>query len=108
MNSKKEIKMKKKVKYDERERAEKEALESTISQLEFYGRDYIRSAMQTISYAMPQLVNEIQGSSSKLCQALHLLEQVAVATEKRAAKLQSQLGNAAKIETVKGDIPEGK
>ena len=87
----------KKVKRDERELTEKEALEQ-IDQLEFYGKDYIRSAMRTISYAVPQLVNYIQGSSSKLCQALHLLEQVAVATEKRAAKLKSQLGSTAKKE----------
>lgn len=88
----------KKVKCDERELAEKEALEHKIDQLEFYGQSFIRSAMQTISYALPQLVNEIQDSSSKLCQALHLLEQVAVATEKRAAKLKSQLGSTAKKE----------
>ena len=89
----------KKVKRDERERlAEKEALEHKIDQLEFYSQSYIRSAMQTISYALPQLVNDIQGSSSKLCQALHLLEQVAVATEKHAAKLKSQLGSTAKKE----------
>ena len=86
----------KKVKRDERELAEKEALEEEIDQLEFYGQSYIRASMQTISFAVPQLVNEIQGSSSKLCQALHLLEQVAVATEKRAAKLKSQLGSTAK------------
>ena len=88
----------KKVKRDERELAGKEAFEYKIDQLEFYGQNYIRSAMQTISYAVPQLVNEIQGASSKLCQALHLLEQVAVATEKRAAKLKSQLGSTAKKE----------
>lgn len=87
-----------KVKRDERELAGKEALEHEIDQLEFYGQSYIRSAMQTISYALPQLVNDIQGSSGKLCQALHLLEQVAVATEKRAAKLKSQLGSTAKKE----------
>jgi len=87
----------KKVKCDEIELAEEEALEK-IDQLEFYGKNYIRSAMQTISYAVPQLVNDIQGSSSKLCQALHLLEQVAVATEKRAAKLKSQPGSTAKKE----------
>jgi len=73
---------------------EKTELEFEIEQLEFYGQNYIRSAMQTISYAVPQLVNYVQGSSSKLCQALQLLEQVAVATEKLAAKLQSQLSNA--------------
>lgn len=78
--------------------ATKEELEDKIDQLEFYGQNYICSAMQTISYAVPQMVNEIQGSSSKLCQALHLLEQVAVATEKRAAKLKSQLGSTAKKE----------
>ena len=38
----------KKVKCDERELAEKEALEHKIDQLEFYGQSYIRSAMQTI------------------------------------------------------------
>ena len=87
----------KKVKCDEREIAEEEALEK-IDQLEFYGHDYIRSAMRTISYAVPQLVNEIQGSSSKLCQAFRLLERVAVAAEMRAAKLKSQLGSTAKKE----------
>ena len=50
--------------------------------------------MQTISYAVPQLVNNVRGSSSKLCQVLQLLEQVATETEKLAAKLQSQLDNA--------------
>lgn len=88
----------KEVKCDERELAGKEALEHEIDQLEFYGQSYIRGAMRTISFAVPQLVNDIHGSSSKLCQALHLLEQVAVATEKRAAKLKSQLGSTAKKE----------
>lgn len=82
----------KKVKCDKRELAEK------IDKLEFYDKSYIRAAMHTISFAVPQLVNDIQGSSSKLCQALHLLEQVAVAMEKRAAKLKSQLGSTAKKE----------
>ena len=75
-----------------------EALEHSINALEFYSQHYIRSSMQTISYAVPQLVNEVRGSSVKLCQALHLLEQVAVATENRIAKLRSQLGSTAKKE----------
>jgi hypothetical protein len=82
---------KKNGKGDEFKLAKKEALEHEIDQLNFYSQSYIRSAMQTVSYAVPQLVNYVRGSSSKLCQALHLLEQVAVATENLVAKLQSQL-----------------
>ena len=85
---------KKNGKGDEFKLAEKEALEHEIDQLKFYGQSYIRSAMQTIAYAVPQLANYVRGSSSKLCKILQLLEQVAVATEDLAAQLQSQLSNA--------------
>ena len=74
--------------------SKKTELEFAIEQLKYYARNYIRSAMQIVSYAVPQLVNDARGSSSKLCHAFHLLEQMAVETEKLAAKLQSQLSNA--------------
>ena len=79
---------------DKSKLSKKTELEIEIDQLEFYCKNYIRSAMQTVSYAVPQLVNYVRGSSSKLCQVLQLLEQVAVETEKLAAKLQSQLSIA--------------
>lgn len=82
----------KKAKCDDIESAEKEALEHSIKTLEFYSQNYIRSSMQTISYAVPLLVNEVRGSSAKLCQALHILEQVAITAENRIAKLRSKLG----------------
>ncbi len=74
--------------------SEKTELEYKIDQLEFYTQHYIRSAMRTVSYAVPQLVNNVRGSSIKLCHAIGLLEQVAAEAEKLAAKLRSQLSNA--------------
>ena len=72
--------------------AEIEVLEHGIEQLRFYNQNYIRTSMQTLSYAIPQLVNEVRGSSAMICRAIHLLEQVAIATEKRIAELQTELG----------------
>ena len=48
--------------------------------------------------ALERKIDLLQGSCIKLCRAHHLLEQVAVATEKRAANLKSQLGSTAKKE----------
>lgn len=44
--------------------------------------------------ALERKIDLLQGSCRKLCQAHHLLKQVAVATENRAAKLKSQLGSS--------------
>lgn len=70
--------------------ATKEELEQAISDLEFLIESYIRSAMQTVAYAMPQLVNSVHGSADKLGRALNLLEQVATSAEKRKAELESK------------------
>ena len=78
------------------ELAEKEVLEHGIEELEFYNRHYIRASIQTLSYAIPQLVNEVRGSSVMICRAINLLEQVAIATEKRIAELQAELGKMKK------------
>ena len=70
--------------------ATKEELEHAISDLEFLIESYIRSAMQTVAYALPQLVNSVPGSADKLGRAIDLLEQVATAAEKRKAELESK------------------
>lgn len=70
--------------------ATKEELEYAISDLEFLIESYIRSAMQTVAYALPQLVNSVTGSADKLGRAINLLEQVATAAEKRKAELESK------------------
>ena len=70
--------------------ATKEELENAISDLEFLIESYIRSAMQTVAYALPQLVNSVTGSADKLGRAIDLLEQVATAAEKRKAELESK------------------
>ena len=69
--------------------ATKEELENAISDLEFLIESYIRSAMQTVAYALPQLVNSVPGSADKLERAINLLEQVATSAEKRKAELES-------------------
>ena len=72
-------------------KAPKSELEHLIEQLEFYNECYTRSAMQTLSFALPQLVNQVRGSSAKIGRALGLLEQVAFETELRIDALKAEL-----------------
>ena len=71
--------------------APKSELVDEIAQLEFYNKCYTRSAMQTLSFALPQLVNQVRGSSAKIGRALGLLEQVAFETELRIDALKAEL-----------------
>lgn len=72
-------------------KAPKSELVQEIEQLEFYNKCYTRSAMQTLSFVMPPLVNQVRGSSAMIGRALTLLEQVAVATERRIGELKAEL-----------------
>lgn len=75
--------------------ATKEELDHAISDLEFGIESYIRSAMKTVAYAMPQLVNNVPGVADKIGRAINLLEQVATAADKRKAELESMRGKSA-------------
>ncbi len=70
--------------------ADMDELEHEIEQLEFYSKCYIRSAMQTLSYALPQLVNQVSGSSAKLGKAINLLEKLVFETELRIDALKAK------------------
>ena len=72
-------------------KALKSELVYEIEQLEFYNKCYTRSAMQTLSFVMPPLVNQVRGSSAMIGRALTWLEQVAVATERRIGELKAEL-----------------
>ena len=71
--------------------APKSELVHEIKQLEFYNKCYTRSAMQTLSFVMPPLVNQVRGSSAKIGRALGLLEQVAFKTDLRIDALKAEL-----------------
>lgn len=87
--------------------ADMDELEHEIEQLEFYSKCYLRSAMQTLSYALPQLVNHVSGSSAKLGKAINLIEKLVFETELRIDALKSKRMSPERSEPRKRSI-EGK
>lgn len=53
----------------------------TLANLKFYNDIYIKDAMRTISYALPQLVGEVAGAGRILSRVVADLEDVARMTE---------------------------
>jgi len=67
----------------------KGALSQVLESLKFYKDSYVKSAMQTISYAMPQLVGNVAGVGRMLGNAIANLEEVVRLTEKQIKELEA-------------------
>ena len=78
--------------------------EQRIDSLTFYVESYLRSAKQTLSYAIPQFVNEINGSATALSGAIRYIERVERLAERRIDELRFIAAKKAEITKVK----EGK
>lgn len=84
---------------------EKKAMPSEIEQkiesLTFYIESYLRSAKQTISYAIPAFVNEVNGSSALLGEAIRKIERVESLAERRIDELRFIAAKKAEIAKAK-------
>ena len=78
--------------------------EQRIDSLTFYVESYLRSAKQTLSYAIPPFVNEINGSATALGGAIRYIERVERLAERRIDELRFIAAKKAEITKVK----EGK
>lgn len=78
--------------------------EQRIDSLTFYVESYLRSAKQTLSYAIPPFVNEINGSATALSGAIRYIERVERLAERRIDELRFIAAKKAEITKVK----EGK
>ena len=76
-------------------------IEQKIESLTFYIESYPRSAKQTISYAIPAFVNEVNGSSATLGEAIRKIERVESLAERRLEELRF-------IATKKAEIAKAK
>ena len=79
-------------------------IEQRIESLTFYVESYLRSAKQTLSYAIPPFVNEINGSATALGGAIRYIERVERLAERRIDELRFIAAKKAEITKVK----EGK
>ena len=79
-------------------------IEQRIESLTFFVESYLRSAKQTLSYAIPPFVNEINGSATVLGGAIRYIERVERLAERRIDELRFIAAKKAEITKVK----EGK
>ena len=79
-------------------------VEQQIESLTFYLESYLRSAKQTISYAIPAFVNELNGSATALGGAIRYIERVERLAERRIDELRFIAAKKAEITKIK----EGK
>ena len=76
-------------------------IEQKIESLTFYIENYLRSAKQTISYAIPAFVNEVNGSSATLGEAIRKIERVESLAERRIDELRFIAAKKAEIAKAK-------
>ncbi len=76
-------------------------IEQKIESLTFYIESYLRSAKQTISYAIPAFVNEVNGSAAALGEAIRKIERVESLAERRIDELRFIAAKKAEIAKAK-------
>ena len=76
-------------------------IEQRIDNLTFYVENYLRSAKQTLSYAIPPFVNEINGSATALGGAIRYIERVERLAERRIDELRFIAAKKAEIAKAK-------
>ena len=85
----------------EEKKAMPSEVEQKIESLTFYIESYLRSAKQTLSYAIPQFVNEINGSATALGGAIRYIERVERLAERRIDELRFIAAKKAEIAKAK-------
>lgn len=66
-------------------------IKQKIEDLAFYLENYIGSAKRTLSFAIPQLVNEVEGSAAGIGKAIGIIEKVERAATRRIRELMCAL-----------------
>ena len=92
------------MKKTEKEKAIPSEIEKKIESLTFYLESYLRSAKQTISYAIPAFVNEVNGSSALLGEAIRKIERMESIAERRIGELRFIAAKKAEIAKIKKEV----
>ena len=72
-----------------------------IESLTFYVESYLRSAKQTLAYAIPAFVNEIDGAAVAIGEAIRKIERVESQAERRIGELRYIAAKKAEIAKAK-------
>ena len=92
------------MKKTEQEKAIPSEIEQKIESLTFYLESYLRSAKQTISYAIPAFVNEVNGSSALLGEAIRKIERMESIAERRIGELRFIAAKKAEIAKIEKEV----